>query len=133
MPDTPHSPYQVGHSDPKTPFDAESDIGETTAWCDTCGDERRFVRETRTGAAEVEETESAEPDVRRALTGDTGWRCTVCGTFDPNLINDDAYDYQYSDVGYQVPQFEDENQELPDSTEGVTPPDRAEATRRPEE
>lgn len=123
-------PYQVGQADPKVPYEPESDVGETVAWCDTCGDERRFERDTRDAAAEEERAD--EPDVRRAITGDEGWRCTVCGTFVPQLVSEEAYEYELSDVGYTKTQFKDEEDTIRErEADGVTPPERATASSTP--
>ena len=76
--------------------DAEDDVGEVVSWCSDCNAQRRFVREARDFAA-MEEAQAA-PNVGRALLGEGGYACEVCGTFRTDPVEDEAYPIAFQNV-----------------------------------
>ena len=87
-------------------YRAEDDVGETVAYCDTCREERRWVKDTEDVSAR--EAASDSPSITHAMGGVTGYRCTVCGTFKRDLVAEGGYDFEDSDVGLDVPNFPDD-------------------------
>jgi hypothetical protein len=76
---------------------AEDDVGETEAWCDNCAEHRRFVK--RAADFSVLESEAPSPDVLRAVAGEEGWVCDMCGAFRRTLVPDEAYPVEFANVG----------------------------------
>lgn len=116
---------------PERPLsEPESDGGETVAWCDHCGDERRFAKR-QVDVARREEA-SPSPDVGKALRGQTAFVCENCGDVRADLIAEQAYDYEHSNQGFEVPPFEDEadaTRAASGSVEPPPPPERATPAR----
>ncbi len=102
----------------------ESDATELSAYCDSCDEVSRFVRDN----VDVSQDESASPapDIRQALTGEPGWVCAQCGTFRTDPLDEIAYQYAYEhETGMVTTPFPDDvdtNQEI--ASEGVMPPER---------
>jgi hypothetical protein len=106
-----------------------SDIEEVVAWCDTCREERRFLKENVDVSRAEEEAEV--PDVRQALTGEEGWVCEECRTFHRDLPSETGYDLAHTKDGSPVSMYPENRAVRVQGQKDVRPPERIASSEKP--
>lgn len=95
-------------------YQAEDDVGELTAWCDRCAEQRVFVK----GYANYADLEAGlvGPSVQRAIVGEPGWLCEHCD----NFLRDPVAAADYPLAFENVNAIRDEEAELTHHGEGIS-------------
>lgn len=118
------APETVGagvHKRP-SPMRPAEDVTEVPAFCETCNEPRTFRKTT---VPLPDPADGSAPLVSEALEGESVWACPVCGETHRDLVAEEAYDFEYSNVGYHVPDEKGEPTTAREaSDEGVEPPKR---------